>query len=153
MNPKATTPLTAALIDKDPQILQTLLSIYSDRLLHHSGQLWAIGSVLIPLSLSGIAFGLNSPIQTLFIGAFSITLIWIWYVFTVNIRKLIDQTYKICGSIESTLLDLDPPLVKTGLEELNPEKGHNHLKTIRLFIPIIVTFGWLVVIILSFIIK
>src|SRR5437763_1771107 len=139
MNPKATTPLTAALIEKDPQILQTLLSIYSDRLLHHSNQLWAIGSVLIPLSLSGIAFGLNSPIQTLFIGAFSITLIWIWYVFTVNIRKLIDQTYQVCGSIESVLLNLDPPLTKAGLEELNPEKSHNYLRTIRLFIPIIVT--------------
>jgi hypothetical protein len=153
MEPKATTPLTAALIEKDPQILQALLSIYSERLLHHSNQLWAIGSVLIPLSLSGIAFGLNNPIQTLFIGMFSIALIWIWYTFTVNIRKLIDQTYQICGSLESVLLGLDPPLTKMGLEELNPEKGHNQLRTIRLSIPIIVTFGWLVVIILSFIIE
>jgi hypothetical protein len=141
-----------ALQKKDPHMLETLLSIYSVRLLHHSNQLWSIGAVFIPLSLSGVVFGLNNPVNTLLVGVFSIILIWIWYLISVNLRALIDQTYRIIGSLESVLLNLNPPCYKSGLDELVPSKGLSHLKFVRLMIPIIVTIGWITVIIVSFII-
>jgi hypothetical protein len=145
--------IVAALQKKDPHVLETLLSTYSGRLLHHSNQLWSIGAVFIPLSLSGIAFGLSNPINTIMVGGFSIILIWIWYFISVNLRALIDQTYQIIGSLESVLLNLNPPCYKSGLDELVPSKGLRYLKFVRLSIPLIVTIGWTVVIIFSLIIA
>ena len=145
--------IVAALQKKDPRILEILLSTYSARLLHHSNQLWSLGAVFIPLSLSGIASGLGSPINTLLVGAFSIILIWIWYLISVNLRALIDQTYRIIGAVESVLLNLDPPCYRSGIDELIPSTGLSRLKFIRLMIPMIVTIGWIAVIIGSFIIA
>lgn len=153
MKTKTSTALVTALKKKDRHTLETLLVIYSERLLHHSNQLWSIGAVFIPLSLSGVALGLGSPTQTMLVGAFSITLIWIWYLISLNLRDAIDQTYIICGSIETVLLSLNPPQVKRGLYELIPRKSLTRLKNVRSFIPIIVTFGWLVVIMFSFLVP
>ena len=153
MKPKDSIQIIAVLKKVDHQTLLSLLSIYSEKILHNSNQLWAIGAVFIPLSLSGIAIGLNSLMQTILIGSFSIILIWIWYFISMNLRDAIDQTYKICGSIETVLLKFDPPRNNMGLYELIPSNRLKRLKVIRLFIPIIVTIGWLVVITISIIIS
>ena len=138
--------------DKDETVLLALLSEYAGRWRHSNNQMWSIGAVFIPLSLSGIVLGLDDKYKTLGIALFSIVLIWIWYLTSAGLRSLIDSDWKVYAAVESALLKLNPPRLKRGVGEIveNDVKKSVSLRKVRLLIPIVITIAWIFTVILSF---
>ena len=143
------------LADKEPEILLPLLSEYANRWRHSSNQIWSTGAVFIPLSLSGVIFGFGDPYRTLGIAIFSIILIWIWYSISLKLRSLINRNWQVYAAIESTLLKLDPPLLRQGLDDLLPRKTSKYtsIRKVRFLIPLIISIAWISTVILSFVIT
>ncbi|MBW4542001.1 MAG: hypothetical protein KME43_23085 [Myxacorys chilensis ATA2-1-KO14] len=132
------------------EVLLALLIKYADEWKHFSNQIWSISSIFIPLSLSGIAFAFDKPFKTSVIAAFSIILIWIWYFLTDRAQMIIDNIWKIYAAIETKLLKLKEPLIKSGLTEVVPHRRRVSLRKIRLWIAATITGAWLFTAITSF---
>lgn len=119
--------------------------IYVDRMFTMDDLTWKIGSIFIPLSLSGVVVGFNEPLRLIFIGAFSIALIWTWFLFFYRNNRY----YVINFIVTTTIEDI---LVKKNITE-DTEKGlykkaPKHLKRIRNktianFISYAITIFWL----------
>ena len=145
--------LLGVLRGKPKEILLPLLSEYASRWRHHGNQIWSTGAVFIPLSLSGVALGVGDPYRTLAVAIFSIILIWLWYAISMRLRADIERNWQVYAAIESTILKIEPPLRKLGIDELVPSKRQTRLKikAIRFFIPLIITIAWCFTVVLAFI--
>lgn len=135
--------------------LRCLYSEYSERMRHSGAQIWLIGSVFIPLSLSGVVLSLSNPVHTLAIAGFSIFLIWVWYLISARIRTALDRDFAICAAIETAMLNLERPLTRVGLNELIvplDKKKQMRLRHIRLGIAVFISAGWSIVAVVSFVI-
>ena len=144
-----------ALKDKDAENLRCLYAEYSARMRHSGAQIWVIGSVFIPLSLSGIILGISDPCHTIPVAGFSAFLVWAWYFISARIDTALERDLAICAVIETTILKLEQPLIRRGLNELVvpiEKKREIRLRHVRLAVPIAVTVGWLLVAILSLVI-
>lgn len=141
--------------NKDEAILLALLSEYGERWRHSNNQMWSIGAVFIPLSLSGIVLGLDDKYKTLGVAIFSIILIWIWYRISAGLRSLIDSDWKVYSAIESELLKINPPPLKRDVSEIAAKDITKSvsLRKIRLLIPVVITIAWLATIVLSFVLP
>lgn len=136
--------LRRALEGQDPDLLLVLLSEYGLRWKHSASQIWSIGVIFIPLSLSGVVVVLGGTVRTLGIALFSAVLIWIWYWISQSIRSRLDQDWAVYATLESILLKLDPPRLKRGLVELVPRTGYFFsVRRLRLLIAITITLAWL----------
>lgn len=142
---------------QDPKTLAILYNEYSTRMRHSGSHIWIVGSVFIPLSLSGIAIGLDNPFQTMGIAAFSIFLIWIWYSLSHRMRSLLERDLRICAVIEKVMLNSEKKMEKLGLPELmivqSSRKRGKGLRKIRLIIPVGISIGWIIVSVISFILS
>jgi hypothetical protein len=151
--------LVKTLQEKPHQDLLSLHADYSERMRLSGAQIWIIGSIFIPLSLSGIALGIEDPYQTLVIGIFSLVLVWVWYLISFVLRDALERDYRVLAAIETVVLDLEPPLLKYGLGEMveiKHTKWYSRLlakvlsmRRIRLGIPMLVTLVWIIVVVIS----
>ena len=140
--------LEKALEGQNLELLLTLLDEYGQRWKHSATQIWSIGVIFIPLSLSGVVVPHGSPAHTFGIAFFSIVLIWIWYWISQSIRSRLDQDWAVYAAIESVLLKLDPPRLNRGLVELVPRKGYLFsVRKPRIVIAVVITFAWLLLVI------
>lgn len=136
--------LRRALEGQDSDLLLALLDEYGQRWKHSATQIWSIGVIFIPLSLSGVVVPFGSPIRTSGIAFFSIVLIWIWYWISQSIRSRLDQDWTVYAAIESILLKLDPLRLNRGLVELVPRTGYLFsVRKLRILIAITITLAWL----------
>lgn len=136
--------LRRALEGQDPDLLLALLSEYGERWKHSANQIWSIGVIFIPLSLSGIVVVLGRSARTLGIAIFSTVLIWIWYCISQSIRSRYEQDWAVYAAIESALLKLDPPRLSRGLVELVPRTGFwLSVRRLRVMIAVAITLAWL----------
>lgn len=143
--------LQKALECKDREILLALLESYATDLRHYSTQIWTIGAVIIPLSLSGVVIALDDPIKTCLIALFSVMLIWIWYFLSVRLRVIVDRSMLIYVAIESQLLELGKDNQSVSLYMIAPlSKGRLSLRTTRLLVVVAVTFVWIVATVVDF---
>lgn len=147
--------LIHSLKENPPEVLIALLNEYSARWRHNSNQIWAVGALFIPLSLSGISLGLDSPVRTLLVGLFSIFLIFIWYGITDSLRVIIDRNWRVYAAVESELIALDPPLRQYGLDEIvcGPPTKRISTRRLRKLIVSGVVFGWVCATTLSFLLH
>lgn len=142
--------LKRALAEKNDEILLSLLSQYSEKWRHYSDQIWSTGSVFIPLSLSGVALGIDDFYRTIAVALFSILLIWIWYSISSKLRKLIDRSLCVYAHIESSVLKLKQPCLEHGIDELIPKSKDMPIRKVRRLIPIGVSLAWALIVALSF---
>ena len=148
MNSDPILNLRANLANQSQDVLLPLLSEYAQRWRHNSNQIWSIGSVFIPLSMSGAVITFTSDIQAIMVAIFSIALIWIWYLISRDLRSTIDLNWKVYAEVESALLKIKLPRGKYGLTEYVPSKRiRPSFKTVRLFIPILITVAWIVIVV------
>ncbi len=146
------TELAAKLKGRNPKSLEPMLVEYSQRWRHYVSLIWTISEIFIPLSLSGIAtIAFDNWLRTVFVGAFSIVLIWIWYFITRELRLAADNNRQVYVELESKLLQIKPPLNYYGLQELIPSFKDKkiHVRELRKVIAIIITAGWSIVILAS----
>jgi hypothetical protein len=148
---KGTAELRAALNGQPREILLPLHVEYGQRWKHDSNQIWAIGLVFIPLSLSGIAVPSENVRQTVAIAVFSTILIWIWYLISQSLRARLDQEWAVYSALESELLNLDPPKLNHGLTEFVPPSSFTllSLRRLRLVIAVWITIAWVAIIVLA----
>lgn len=143
----------------DRDILIAMHSELGDRWKHSGNQIWTIGSIFIPLSLSGIVLGLDNFYRTCAIALFSITLIWIWYLISLALRKTVDRNWMAFSLFEFALLDLTPPVTKYGIDDLiikivpTSPKVKISVRKLRIVIPLTITLIWLLAIIMSLLIR
>jgi hypothetical protein len=139
--------LRAVIKDKPRELLLALHTEYGERWKHDSNQIWTIGLVFIPLSLSGIAVSSRGAWQTVAIAVFSSLLIWIWYWISQRLRARLDQEWAVYSALESELLGLEPPRLMHGLTELVQADSVTlfSLRRLRLVIAITITAAWLIV--------
>ncbi len=139
--------------DKDSEVLRCLYVEYSQRMRHNGAQIWLIGSVFIPLSLSGIVLGFSDRYRTLALALSSSLLIWLWYFISQRIRTDLDHDLAICAAIETTLLKPERPYTKRGIDEsievLGKKTGIS-LRYLRLIIPLAITIAWSLITIWAF---
>jgi hypothetical protein len=138
--------------EKDEAVLLALLSEYAKRWRHSDNQIWSVGAVFIPLSISGVAFGFGDKYRTLGIAIFSTFLIWIWYMISSALRSWIDLGWKMYAAVETTILKLNPPRLKAGVSEvakLGTEKTIS-VRSVSWLIPTLITIGWIFITILAF---
>jgi hypothetical protein len=136
----------------DSEDLRCLYTEYSARMRTRGTQIWNIGAVFIPLSISGIAFLNDDPNRTLAVAVFSTLMIWIWFTLSTALRDGFEQARVICATLETVILNVETPLCRKGLEELivHPQRRvWPRLRHIRLAIPIVITAIWLIVVVLS----
>lgn len=151
MNSDRLAELRRVLAGQDPELLLPLLTEYGQRWKHDSNQIWSIGVIFIPLSLSGVLVAPGNNVRTLTVAFFSIVLIWIWYGISQGLRSRLDQAWVVYATIESALFKLDPPKINHGLTELVPRTGSAFsLRRLRLLIAIAITAAWLLVTISAF---
>ncbi len=136
--------------DKDPELLGELYNEYSSRMKHDGTMIWQIGSIFIPLSLSGIVLGLDDYFRTFAVGIFSILLIWTWYFISDAIGYSLMRNLSVCGAIEAFLLKLEEPESNSIYKLIPRDKKIPHLSDIRLMITILITLGWVGVAFLSY---
>jgi hypothetical protein len=137
--------LRRSLEGQDPALLLALLNEYGQRWKHSSNQIWSIGVIFIPLSLSGVVVAPGNPARTLGLALFSIILIWIWYWISQSLRSRLDQDWVVYAALESSLLKLDPPKLTRGLAELVPRNSYFFsVRKLRVLIAIAITLAWLV---------
>jgi hypothetical protein len=144
-----------ALKDQDPENLRCLYTEYSQRMRYSGAEIWHIGSVFIPLSLSGVVLGLGDPKRTVAVALSSIFLIWIWYLMSVRLDTILSRDLAICGAIETMMLKTERPMTERGLNEIiKPlkEKREVRLRQSRLAIPVLISVGWLAIITASLLI-
>jgi hypothetical protein len=141
-----------ALEGQDTENLRCLYTEYSARMRNRGAQIWIIGSVFIPLSISGVALGLTGIRHILAVAFFSIALIWTWFFISLALRNGFERALVICATIETVMLNRQLPLSRRGLDDLivplQKEKGVR-LRHIRLVISFAITVMWLLVVILS----
>lgn len=143
----------------DRDILIAIHSEFGDRWKHTGNQIWTIGSIFIPLSLSGIALGLDNFYRTCAVALFSITLIWIWYLISLALRKTVDSNWMSFSLLEFALLDLTPPITKYGIDDLinkivpSSQKVKISVRKLRIVIALTITLIWLLAVILSLLIR
>lgn len=139
--------LRAALKGQPRELLIALHAEYGERWKHDSNQIWTIGLVFIPLSLSGIAVAPLGSWQTIAIAIFSSILIWIWYGISQGLRARLDQEWAVYSVLESELLALEPPRFRYGLAELVPASSTTFLslRRLRLIIATTITAAWMIV--------
>ena len=141
--------------EKDEAVLLALLSEYAARWRHSDNQMWSIGAVFIPLSISGVAFGFGDKYRTLGIAIFSIMLIWIWYMISSALRSWIDLDWKMYAAVETTILKLNPPRLKAGVSEVakpSTEKSFA-VRNVSWLIPIWITIAWIFMATLAFVLP
>ena len=129
--------------------LTALLSEYSSRWRFYSGLIWSTASIFLPLSLSGIALGIDDAPRTLVIAGFSMMLIWTWFWLSNTLRRLVYRQWEAYLSIERELTTSEEgshPNLR-GLDRLGPNDAvspYGSLSVIRIAIPFFVSAGWLV---------
>jgi hypothetical protein len=151
-----TEKVLAAIKNKKADTLQNLHSEYSARMRYGGAMIWQIGSIFIPLSLSGIILGLDNFPRVLAVGCFSVFLIWVWYFLSETIDNSLERDLAICGAIETALLSLEEKPLKRGLNDLIKQSDKIkvlRLRTIRLLLPILITLGWVGVVVLAYFIT
>jgi len=138
--------------DQNTENLRCLYTEYSARMRNRGAQIWIIGSVFIPLSISGVALGLTDIRHILAVALFSIALIWTWFFISLALRNGFERALAICATIETVMLKGQLPLSRRGLDDLivslQKEKGVR-LRHIRLAIPFVITVMWLLAVISS----
>lgn len=141
--------------EKDESVLLALLSEYAARWRHSDNQMWSIGAVFIPLSISGVAFGFGDKYRTLGIAVFSIFLIWIWSVISSALRSWIGLDWKMYAAVETTILKLNPPRLKAGVAEIARPSIEKSLavRKISWVIPIWITIAWIFTAALAFVVP
>jgi hypothetical protein len=140
------TQLKNILEGQEHDLLLALLNEYGQRWKHSGNQIWSIGVIFIPLSLSGIVVAPGGVGRTCAIAFFSAVLIWIWYWIGQSLRSRLDQDWAVYAAIESVLLKLDPPRLNHGLTDLVPRVGFAiPIRRLRLVIAITITAAWLLV--------
>lgn len=141
--------------EKDESVLLALLSEYAARWRHSDNQMWSIGAVFIPLSISGVAFGFGDKYRTLGIAVFSIFLIWIWSMISSALRSWIDLDWKMYAAVETTILKLNPPRLKAGVAEIARPSIEKSLavRKISWVIPIWITIAWIFTAALAFVVP
>ena len=147
-------PLLEKLKGQAAETLRCLYEEHSERMRHSGSHIWIIGSVFIPLSLSGIVLDLTNSYRAISVACFSIFLIWTWYLISARIRDALDRDLAVCAAIETILLDLEARSAENGLAGLVialRKRRAPHLYRIRLAIPLAITMGWLIVAGLSFV--
>jgi hypothetical protein len=136
--------LRRVLGEQEALLLLALLDEYGQRWRHSATQIWSIGVIFIPLSLSGVVITTGNTIRSYGIAVFSVVLIWIWYWISQSIRSRLDQDWSVYAAIESSLLKLEPPRLKRGLVELAPRTNYLFsIRKLRLMIAIVITLAWL----------
>jgi hypothetical protein len=117
-----TDDVLAAVKNKDADMLQSLYSEYSTRMRYGGGMIWQIGSIFIPLSLSGIVLGLDDFLRVLAVGSFSVFLIWTWYFISVAIDNALERDLAIRFD-RDCLLNLEKKPLKRGQPNTNRIAG------------------------------
>ena len=137
---------------QDAENLRCLYTEYSARMRNRGTHIWIIGSVFIPLSISGVALDLTDIRHILAVAFFSIALIWTWFFISLALRNGFERALAICATIETVMLNRQLPLSRRGLDDLIVplQKGKGvRLRHIRLAIPFVITVMWLLAVILS----
>ncbi len=136
----------------DQDIMLSLLSCYSEEWRHFSEQIWLIGTIFIPLSLSGVAFIGSDPRKTFGIAFFSIILIWTWYFLTVRLRVILDKSQRTYFALEDRLLKMGSSLPSTEFRKITTlPKSRLSMRNLRRIIAFAVTIAWILIIIITFI--
>lgn len=130
--------------------LLNIYAIFSQRLTHVIDVQWKLASIFIPLSLSGVIFLNEDQRPVIFVGLFSILLIWIWYLFERRNQRSILRQLTMLAAIESIIADHNPTRFGRGFsipDRLRAKKiGHTLLFRIIVYS---ITFAWIVTIVFS----
>jgi hypothetical protein len=108
-----------------------------------------IGSIFIPLSLSGTPFVFQDQFQTIAIALSSITLIRIRFFISNRLSQLTERDRKVYGLIEAVLLKRKI-LESKGIAEMfeNEKVKSNSIQRLRQSIALVITVVWLAVLVL-----
>jgi len=132
--------------------LLNIYAIFSQRLTHVIDVQWKLASIFIPLSLSGVIFLNEDQRPVIFVGLFSILLIWIWYMFERRTQRSILRQQTMLAAIESIVAEHDPAKFGRGFsipDRFRAKKiGHTMLFRIIVFS---ITFAWVITMVFSLI--
>lgn len=125
--------------------LFNIYAIFSQRLMHGVDVQWRLASIFIPLSLSGVVF-LNGEQQlVIFVGLFSILLIWIWYLFERRNQRSLLRQQTMLVALESLLAQHDADRFGRGFSIPNRFRGNKigHTVLFRI-IAFSITAAWMI---------
>jgi len=132
--------------------LLNIYAIFSQRLTHVIDVQWKLASIFILLSLSGVIFLNEDQRPVIFVGLFSILLIWIWYMFERRTQRSILRQQTMLAAIESIVAEHDPAKFGRGFsipDRFRAKKiGHTMLFRIIVFS---ITFAWVITMVFSLI--
>lgn len=134
--------------------LLNIYAIFSQRLTHVIDVQWKLASIFIPLSLSGVIFLNEDQRPVIFVGLFSVLLIWIWYMFERRNQRSILRQQTMLTAIESIIAEHDPAKFGRGFsipDRLRAKKiGHTLLFRIIVYS---ITLAWIITIVFSLIVS
>ncbi|MCA9986538.1 MAG: hypothetical protein KDE59_19655 [Anaerolineales bacterium] len=130
--------------------LLNIYAIFSQRLTHVVDVQWKLASIFIPLSLSGVIFLNEDQRSVIFVGTFSILLIWIWYMFERRNQRSILRQQTMLAAIESIVAEHDQAMFGRGFsipDRFRAKKiGHTMLFRIIVYS---ITVAWIITIVFS----
>ena len=134
--------------------LLNIYAIFSQRLTHVVDVQWKLASIFIPLSLSGVIFLNEDQRSVIFVGTFSILLIWIWYMFERRNQRSILRQQTMLAAIESIVAEHDQAMFGRGFSIPDRFRGKKigHTMLFRIIVYSI-TVAWIITIVLSLVVA